>query len=308
MSAKVLTFLFLLCKLLSAPTFYFDICQIKLIMLFSFKKLVVINMSELPKGIYISGQGTPVVLLHSSLSSARQWQPLVKLLEARHLVINIDILGYGKAEKVTDKQNYHFDVEISRIKKVLAVVAKNQPFHLVGHSCGGAIALKLAVEQPQSILSLSLYEPVAFHLLEQGSEARVLADEFANKVAIDDQYQAAEIFTNFWNKAGFFRALPQKMQDLMANDMPKVSLDFKGLTAETYTLSDIEKITCRSLMMTGDYSPELSHFLAEKIASALPHVAHHNFSAGHMGPVSHSEIIHPAIAEFIHENESKKDA
>jgi pimeloyl-ACP methyl ester carboxylesterase len=250
-------------------------------------------------GIYISGEGTPVVLLHSSLSSARQWQPLVKLLEPNFLVINVDILGYGKADKVIDEKNYSFDIEIKRIEKVLDAVAPNNKFHLVGHSCGGAIALKLAVEQSEKILSLSLYEPVAFHLLERGSEARKLSDEFANKVDISDKYQAAEVFTNFWNKEGFFRTLPQKMQDLMARDMPKVNLDFKGLTAETYTLADISRINCKSLVMAGDYSPELSHFLLSKIENALVSVEKKSFPTGHMGPVSHSDMIHPKIADFI---------
>lgn len=251
------------------------------------------------QGIYVNGRGTPVVLLHSSLSSARQWQPLVNLLAPNFLVINVDILGYGQAEKVSDEQNYNFDIEVSRINKVLANVADNQPFHLVGHSCGGAIALKLAVEQPEKILSLALYEPVAFHLLEQGSEARILSDDFARKVAIDDKYQAAEIFTNFWNKAGFFRSLPQKMQDLMARDMAKVSLDFQGLTAEEYSLTDIANIACRSLMMTGEYSPSLSHTLSNTIAASLPDIKQESFPTGHMGPVSHSHLIHPAIANFI---------
>jgi hypothetical protein len=44
-------------------------------------------------GIYVSEQGTPVILLHDSLSSAIQWQPLVKFLEPNFLVINVDTLG-----------------------------------------------------------------------------------------------------------------------------------------------------------------------------------------------------------------------
>lgn len=267
------------------------------------------KMNELPKGVYISGQGVPVVLLHSSLSSARQWQPLVKLLEPNYLVINIDMLGYGKADKVIDEKNYSFYVEVQRIKSILLFVAPEQPFHLVGHSCGGAIALKLAVENPEHLLSLSLYEPVAFHLLEQGSDAKKLADEFANRVDIDDNYLAAEIFTNFWNQEGFFRALPQKMQDLMAKDMPKVSLDFKGLTSEKYSLIDLAYIRCKSLIMTGNYSPDLSLYLASEIEKYLADSIHKNFPTGHMGPVSHGNLIHPAIADFINKcSKTKKDA
>ena len=69
-------------------------------------------MNKSSNGIYFSGQGTPVILLHSSLSSAKQWSALVKLLELNFLVINVDILGYGNADKVTDETNYNFDVEI----------------------------------------------------------------------------------------------------------------------------------------------------------------------------------------------------
>src|SRR3546814_6449107 len=38
-------------------------------------------------------------------------------------------------------------------------------FHLVGHSYGGAVALKIALTRPQRVLSLTLIEPVVFHLL-----------------------------------------------------------------------------------------------------------------------------------------------
>lgn len=254
---------------------------------------------DVPKGVYISGQGPAVIMLHSSLSSARQWSPLVKKLEQEHLVINIDILGYGRADRVVDEENYNFDVEIQRINVIIDKIIPQQNYHLVGHSCGGAIALKLAVEAPQRLLSIALYEPVPFHLLAQGSEERAQSELFAASVAIEDNHQAAEIFTNYWNREGFFKSLPDKMQNLMARDMPKVSLDFKGLMAETYTLDDLVNINCRVLLMVGEFSPQLSKSLTEKIESMLINVSHHTVKSGHMGPVSHSDIIHPVMAKFI---------
>jgi pimeloyl-ACP methyl ester carboxylesterase len=38
--------------------------------------------------------------------------------------------------------------------------------HLVGHSYGGGVALRAAVERPERIASLTLYEPSAFHPLK----------------------------------------------------------------------------------------------------------------------------------------------
>ncbi|WP_281560094.1 alpha/beta hydrolase [Thalassomonas sp. RHCl1] len=258
--------------------------------------MTVLNSS---KGVYVSGQGPAVVLLHSSLSSARQWQYLVNLLKSDFTVINFDILGYGKAEKVHDGDNYDFNVETGRIRQVLQETIGEAPYHLVGHSCGGAIALKLAVEAPEKLLSLALFEPVAFHLLPKGSAPRQQADDFKTQVFIEDTYLAAEIFTNFWNKPGFFKSLPKKMQDLMAADIAKVNLDFQGLISESYSLTDLSAITCRSLLMHGSESPQLSRHLSQIISGALPQVSEQAFIAGHMAPVSHSEQIHPVIADFI---------
>ncbi|WP_083690135.1 alpha/beta fold hydrolase [Colwellia sp. UCD-KL20] len=256
-------------------------------------------MINLPLGIHVLGRGPAVILLHSSLSSSKQWLPLVECLKTRFKVINIDILGYGAAEAVAEPQSYNFSIEIERIQEALQQVIPNEAYHIVGHSCGGALALKLAVENPSHVLSLSLYEPVAFHLLPQGSEARIAANKFAQEVNIGDLYLAAEKFTDFWNAKGFFRKLPERMQQLMAKDMEKVNLDFIGLTAETYGSDDINKIKSPVMMMTGNQSPQLSKTLAALIVTSLDNVKEVSFEAGHMGPVSHASTIQPKIAEFI---------
>lgn len=259
-------------------------------------------MISLPKGVYVSGQGAAVILLHSSLSSSRQWLPLVELLASSFTVINIDILGYGAADKITDPENYNFSIEMERIQSVIQTVISNDAYHIVGHSCGGALALKIAVENPQKLLSLSLYEPVAFHLLVEGSEAREVANRFAKEVDIEDPYLAAEKFTDFWNKKGFFKILPERMQHLMASDMKKVNLDFIALTSETYTSKELRKINAPVMMMVGLKSPQLSKTLADIIVSSLNNVELINFNTGHMGPISRADIVQPNIAEFIKSN------
>src|SRR6185503_3141479 len=45
------------------------------------------------------------------------------------------------------------------------------PAHLVGHSYGGAVALNVAHSRGAMLRSLTLIEPVAFHLLRDGNEA-----------------------------------------------------------------------------------------------------------------------------------------
>ncbi len=87
-------------------------------------------------GVYVTGQGPAIVMLHSSLSSANQWQGLTNQLKDNFTIINFDLLGYGQAPKVKEEKTYGFETEINRINSVLDDVIPNQPFHLVGHSCG----------------------------------------------------------------------------------------------------------------------------------------------------------------------------
>ncbi len=259
-------------------------------------------MLNFKNGIHVVGEGPAVVLFHSSLSSAKQWLPLVGMLKSHYKVINIDSLGYGEADDVLDATSYSFNTELERVNQALLSIIGDKPFHLVGHSCGGAIALKLAVENPEKVLSMSLYEPVAFHLLPENSEAKKLSDSFANEVNTSDAYLAAEKFTDFWNKKGFFRSLPPKMQSLMSKGMKKVNLDFIGLTSETYSLIEMKNIKAPVLIMVGKNTPELSKILSKLIASPFESIKYLSFPAGHMGPISHADIIHPSIAEFIYDN------
>jgi len=256
-------------------------------------------MTELDKGIHVAGQGPAIVMLHSSLSSAKQWLPLVHDLKNHYKIINIDMLGYGDAPRVLDSKSYNFSVELLRIKAALKQIIPHEPYHIVGHSCGGAVALKLAVEDPTNVLSLSLYEPVAFHLLVPKSKEWIEAHQFAKSLELEDLYVAAEKFTDYWNEKGFFRKLPKRIQPLLANEMTKVHLDFIGLTSETYGSKEINKITSPVLMMTGRNSPKLSLHLAKLICSYLNNVHEVNFNTGHMGPITCADVIQREIAKFI---------
>ncbi|MEW6998049.1 alpha/beta fold hydrolase [Colwelliaceae bacterium BS250] len=251
------------------------------------------------KGVYLSGAGETVVLLHSSLSSSRQWQTLVSKLESNYQCINIDLLGYGQAPKVCDAEHYSLTTETQRVLAVVNHYIGNKPFHLVGHSFGGANALKIAVEHSARLLSVNLFEPVALHLLEPGSQMRQQVDEFSLNVAGLANNDAAQYFTDTWNRPGFFQQLPSKIQRLMANDIDKVKLDFIGLFGETYEVQNCDVIKCPVNIMHGSKSPVFTRTIIDKLVAVLPNVFEREIKAGHMAPISHSEQVATMINDFI---------
>ncbi|WNC71090.1 alpha/beta hydrolase [Thalassotalea psychrophila] len=252
-----------------------------------------VNVEKQNSGVFVKGNpnGGAVVMLHSSLSSSSQWRTLETKLADEFLTINIDLLGYGSAPQVENPESYSLNTEYKRIMNVIANVIADRPFHLVGHSLGGANALKIAVQNPNRLLSLNMYEPVAFHLLEQGTIAREEVDDFAKVVASSSDEQAARYFTDTWNRKGFFDNLPVKIRQLMMSDINKVNLDFIGLISEKYTLDVCAKISCPVLLMHGSHSPQISGEVIKRLLSVLPNVTECEILAGHMAPISHAEEV-----------------
>ena len=108
------------------------------------------------------GAGEPVLLLHSSSSSSAQWRTLSEALKDRYRVLTADLLGYGGSSPWDHRQPLRTEDELVLLRAVIAHVGA--PVHVVGHSYGGLVALKLALADQPLLRSLVLIEPIAFWL------------------------------------------------------------------------------------------------------------------------------------------------
>lgn len=259
------------------------------------------------QGVYVSGnpEGPALVLLHSSMSSARQWRELVDQLEDTFRIVNFDLLGYGQAPAPTLAVQFSLENETQRIEQHLSDLGVKQ-FHICAHSFGGAVALKLAHERPNAVLSLSLFEPVAFHLLSHESAGWLEVQELGKKVAHLDAAQAGACFVNYWNGAGYFESTPLAVQQGFAGQVKKVRMDFIGLTSEAYQLADYAQIQCPVLLLSGKQSRTSALAVADALVEYLPRVQRLWVSGGHMSPISHSKEVNKLLIDFLDKQKSLK--
>ena len=108
------------------------------------------------------GQGPTVVLLHSSGSSGRQWDPLIAGLHDRFRLHAVDLHGHGGTPAWQAGRPMSLEDDAALVEPLLLAPGG---VHLVGHSYGGALALKLAALHPERVNSVAVYEPVLFRLL-----------------------------------------------------------------------------------------------------------------------------------------------
>jgi pimeloyl-ACP methyl ester carboxylesterase len=103
--------------------------------------------------------GRSVLLLHGKNFSAAAWASTIKLLSERgYRVIAPDQVGFGKSEKPPSYQ-YSFAALAANTRALLAKLGIERSA-VVGHSMGGMLATRYALQYPQDVDKLVLVNPI----------------------------------------------------------------------------------------------------------------------------------------------------
>lgn len=255
-----------------------------------------------------SAAGPTVLCLHSNASSSGQWRSLMELLAPRFRVLAPDQLGAGRSPPWPpgkDSGDGRLDDEVA----LLAPVLDRMPgrFHLVGHSYGGALAMRLALSQPGRVLSLVMFEPTLFALLEQqqpgGAAAAGIAraaGAAAQAVALGDLDSAGRVFIDYWMGDGTWQAMPAERRSSTADAMRPIGTWAQALFAETARLNDIARLPMPVMLMGGSRSQASAREVLRLLRQALPQARAVTLpDVGHMGPVTHAEAVNREIEAFL---------
>ena len=105
----------------------------------------------------VGGSGRPVVLIHGLGSRGADWATLIPILIAGgHRVYALDLLGYGLSDKPNDS-SYSIADQASLVENFLAREYLTQ-VDLAGWSMGGWIAMRVALEHPDKVRRLVLFD------------------------------------------------------------------------------------------------------------------------------------------------------
>lgn len=255
-----------------------------------------------------AGSGETVLLLHSSACSSAQWRALCEMLQARYRVLAPDLYGYGQTDQRPGPASPGLSDAAALVDAVLSGEAER--IHLVGHSYGGAVALRCAADRPERLLSLTLIEPVAFHLLSHAPsltaehalfrEVADLAADVAQAAADGDGRRGMARFIDYWNGAGAWARLRPDLQTALALQAARIALDFRDTITDPTRIETLQGIAAPTLVLRGSESPQPSRRIAALLARILPNAILQTIeAAGHMLPLTHSEAANAAIIDHL---------
>ncbi|MBL6081073.1 4-carboxymuconolactone decarboxylase [Belnapia sp. T18] len=112
-----------------------------------------IQLDDIAVHAEVSGpaSGAPVLLLHSLGTSLHMWDPQAEALARRHRVIRMDMRGHGLTEATPGP--YTMDRLVKDALALLQALGIGAA-HVGGVSIGGHIALRMAAQAPERVLSV----------------------------------------------------------------------------------------------------------------------------------------------------------
>ena len=244
-----------------------------------------------------AGEGRPVLLLHCTHAHGGAWRDLRVHLPGRHVVPDLPAHGRsGPAEKGRD-------ILVQSAEAMTALLERVGMADVVGHSFGAVVALRLALDRPDLVRRLALYEPVLFAAAKGTPEHEAHARKHEAIFGHRDPAMRARAFHAEWGGGRAWEELPQEQRTYILEraDLPllqraAISEDATGILAP----GGLEGLGHPVLLTTGADSPPVVGVVADRLAGQMADARRETLPGmGHMGPITHAETVAGTVAPFL---------
>jgi pimeloyl-ACP methyl ester carboxylesterase len=206
---------------------------------------------------YEGGRGAPVVLLHGLGGSAANWVQVFPGLVGGHRVIAVDLPGHGGSASLPRGARV---ADFARAVATVLDAEDARPALVAGHSFGGQVALRLALQRPDLVGGLLLVAAAGI------STATPSARRY---VAITTRLRPAKavqpLVRRFGGSAGFRRAVlrpwfvsdadalpPPALRGLFRDTREHGGVDVAGAAmTRDDPRADVSSIRCPALVLWG---------------------------------------------------------
>jgi 3-oxoadipate enol-lactonase len=209
----------------------------------------------------VRGQGENLLLIHGLGSSGADWEFQVRALERHFRVIVPDLPGSGYSPA------FEGDISIGDCADVLWRLLDHLQIpraNIAGFSLGGAVALEMALQRPQSVSRLALINTLLSYRIDHWRkwlEARVPA-VIVRLVGMRcaARLAATRLFPMPWQ-----RQLRERAAEAISRVASKVYLGMARALERWTAIERLDRLQARTLMIAAehDFTP-----LAEKISMA----------------------------------------
>jgi len=241
------------------------------------------------------GSGEILFLMHAAGSSGAQWRGVLPHLTDRYRVITPDLYGHGRTDFWPDPDTLRHEDQAALLGAVLTEIDAAS-IDMVGHSYGGATALRLMLQNPGLVRRFVVIEPMLLNLLVDAGEDDVLADlyvmakGFLHDVEAHGPEAAWKTFLDFRNGEGSWEGYPEKTRSNFLHRTQGHVANLKSNMKNQTPVAELATIATPTLAIKTEDATSFDGRMVEILAGAMPNCTLLTMAdAGHMVPLTHPE-------------------
>lgn len=254
--------------------------------------------------------GPYVLCIHSFSSSSAQYQGLAERLAPGFRVRAADLYGHGSSPSWAQERRFTLADEAAPLEGLLP---DGGPAHLVGHSYGAAVALRIASANRVRVRSMALYEPAIWgtlsHLLpgEPATlEIEAVRDETIHLIDSGQLEAATERFIDYWAGQGTWAAASEHRRPKLVATVRSLRAAWIATFVEQWSTAALHSLETPCLLLTGTHSTAAARRAILLLRDMLPAATVIEFDGvGHLGPVTHPQAVDAAIEAFLLSNSGR---
>ena len=222
------------------------------------------------------GDGTPLLLLHGFTGSSSSWVEHVPVFAEYFRVITVDLPGHGLTDSPDNLKCYAMERSAADIVALVYELTGNTPFHLLGYSMGGRLALYIALHYAGRLHSLVLESASPGLATEaQQNERRERDNALAGRI----ESEGIETFVEYWERIPLFASqmrLPeakrQRLHQQRLKNKPQGlanSLRGMGTGVQPSLWDHLSHLDMPVLLLAGELDPKFVG-IAQQMYDLLP--------------------------------------
>lgn len=242
--------------------------------------------------------------IHCTMAHAGAWGGLGRAMAEELNITAMDLPSHGSSPDWQPSTDQH------RMATDMALSLLTEPMDVIGHSYGATVALRLGVEAPDRVRSLTLIEPVFFAAALADEPERVHAHDaelvdYEAARARGDMEEAARAFNRLWGDGTRWADFPPMTRRYMTDRVhfvsgstPFVIDDYANLIGS----KALERLPMPVLLMQGETTPDVIDATHQAMARRIPRVRRVTIEgAGHMAPITHPDTVAAEIRTLLQE-------
>jgi pimeloyl-ACP methyl ester carboxylesterase len=215
--------------------------------------------------------------------------------------IRLDLRGFGESRDALEVASENAMDSLAGDLEALIREHSTGRIHLVGHSLGGMICQRYAVEHPDRLASLVLASTTSHNGRRASAFARAmqLFSEYGFDRVLEDPEHAPEVHAAL--KEAFLGVEPPLEMLRVGLEQPNPARAFAWRACVDFSMKDrLRELTCPVLVLHGSADPLIPFRAGELVRDAIPNAEWMEESgAGHSLPSERAESFNQSVIDFI---------